>query len=76
MAERPAWFDPESENSPLLTAMAELRHVCTRAQFTVPHTRQPGSHMAVQAIMKAIDDYAECEMGHGEFFWHKPHSAG
>ena len=56
--------------------MAELRLTCTRAQFTVPHTRQPGSHMAIQAIMKAMDDYAECEMGHREFFWHKPHSAG
>jgi hypothetical protein len=30
----------------------------------------------VQAIMTAIDDYAEREMGNREYFWDMPHHAG
>jgi hypothetical protein len=29
----------------------------------------PGSHVLVQAIMSAIDDYAERETGNREYFW-------
>jgi len=36
----------------------------------------PGSYILVQAIMEAIDDYAERETGNREYFWNKPHSAG
>ena len=30
----------------------------------------------VQAIWKAIDDYAELETGKREYFWNRPHSIG
>jgi hypothetical protein len=30
----------------------------------------------VQAIMSAIDDYAERETGNREYFWNRPHKAG
>jgi hypothetical protein len=36
----------------------------------------PGSHVLVQAIISAIDDYAERETGNREYFWNKPHKAG
>jgi hypothetical protein len=51
-----------------------LRHLCTRAE----HVRMtvPGSHVLVQAIMSAIDDYVERETGNREYFWGKPHKAG
>jgi hypothetical protein len=42
----------------------------------MPHAKVPGSLMLIEAIKKAIDDYAECEMGHREYFWGRPHSAG
>ena len=42
----------------------------------MPCVKQPGSYALLQAIKEAIDDYAECEMGHREFFLDKPHSAG
>jgi hypothetical protein len=70
------WFDPNKHDSRLLAAMSELRHLCTRAEHTVPLTRQSGSRVLIKAIMSAIDDYAECETGHREFFWDKPHSIG
>jgi hypothetical protein len=36
----------------------------------------PGSHILVQAIISAIDDYAEREMANREYFWNRPHSMG
>ena len=70
------WYDPETEKSRLLKALDEARRLCCSAQETVPHTTMPGSFMALQAIKDAIDDYAERQMGHREFFWGRPHSAG
>jgi len=70
------WFDPDKNKSLLLAAMSELRFLCTRAEQTVPFTKQPGSKILVSAIMSAIDDYAECETGYREFFWGRRHSAG
>ena len=40
----------------------------------MPHAKVPGS--LIEAIKKAIDDYAECEMGHREYFWGRPHKRG
>ena len=42
----------------------------------MPVARAPGSLMLIEAIKQIIDDYAECEMGHREYFWARPHSAG
>jgi hypothetical protein len=36
----------------------------------------PGSHVLVQAIMSAIDHYAECETGNREYFLNQQHGAG
>jgi hypothetical protein len=30
----------------------------------------------MEAIKQAIDDWAECEMGHREYFWGRPPSVG
>ena len=77
MGKQRAWYyDAETETSPLLAAMAELRLVCTRAQYAVPYMTRNGSFQTIEAIKTAIDDFAENEIGHREFFWHKPHSAG
>jgi hypothetical protein len=38
--------------------------------------KAPGSAIMIQGIMSAIDDYAERETGHREYFWTRPHSAG
>jgi hypothetical protein len=55
-------------------AARKVRHVCTRAERV--RMTVPGGHVLVQAIMSAIDDYAERETGNREYFWGKPHSAG
>ena len=37
----------------------------------------PGAvQTSVIGLFKTIDDYAELEMGHREYFWGRPHSAG
>jgi hypothetical protein len=70
------WYDPTTEKSRFLEALSRTRHLSTRAEETVPYSRQHGSVMLIAAIRSAIDDYAEHEMGHREYFWDKPHSAG
>jgi hypothetical protein len=70
------WYDPQTEESRLLAALDQTRHLCCSAQETVPHTTKPGSFMALQAIKDAIDNYAERQMEHREYFWGRPHSAG
>jgi hypothetical protein len=51
-----------------------MNRLCNRAE----HVRMtvPGSHVMVQAIMSAIDDYAERETGNRQYFRNKPHKAG
>jgi hypothetical protein len=70
------WYDPETEKSRLLAALSEKRRLCCSAEQTVPRTLRPGSFMLIEAIKEAIDNYAECEMGHRGYFWGRPHSAG
>jgi len=36
----------------------------------------PGSSIMIDGIKSAIDDYAERETGHREYFWARPHKAG
>ena len=71
---KPRWYDPETDQSQFMAALWKVRHLCTRLE----HVRMtvPGSHVLVQAIMSAIDDYAERETGNREYFWGKPHKAG
>jgi hypothetical protein len=65
---QPLWYDPETDPSKFMAALWEVRHLCTRAE----HVRMtvPGSYVLVQAIMSAIDDYAERETGN-----RRPHKA-
>ena len=49
-------------------------HLCTRAESA--RMTVPGSYVLVQAIMSAIDDYAERETGNREYFWNRPQGAG
>jgi hypothetical protein len=69
------WYDHENP-SKLLAALWEVRRLCTSAEQTHRITRKPGSYVRVEAIKKAIDDYAECEFGNREYFWNRPHKAG
>jgi hypothetical protein len=55
------WYDPGTEKSLFLAALAHTRHLCTGAEMTVPYMKMPGSSIVVQAIISAIDDYAERE---------------
>jgi hypothetical protein len=62
------WHDPNAkENSPWITALAEVRHRATREGWCYPH---------VQAIIVAIDQYAEAAKGNRDFFLNKPQKIG
>ncbi len=70
------WYNPDTEAARFLAALSQVRHLCTRAEETLPYTTEPGAYIFVHAIMSAIDDYAEKEMGHREYFWTRPYNAG
>jgi hypothetical protein len=55
-------------------APGRVWHLCTRAESA--RMTVPGSHVLVQAIMSAIDDYAERDAGNREYFWNRPQGAG
>lgn len=53
------WFDDERELSPFLTALEDVRRKATREGWCYAH---------VQAIIVAIDQYAEAATGNREYF--------
>jgi hypothetical protein len=57
------WFDDEKEPSPYLKALEEVRRLGTREGWRNQH---------VQAIIVAIDQYAEAATGNRDFFLNKP----
>jgi hypothetical protein len=61
------WYDANADNPPWLNALAEVRHIGTREGYCFQH---------VQAIMLAIDQYAETALGNRQFFLNKPHTIG
>jgi hypothetical protein len=61
------WYDANAENTPWIKALAEVRHRWTREGYCFQH---------VQAILLAIDQYAETALGNRQFFLNKPHSIG
>ena len=63
----PRYFSDEPDLSPFLKALNETRRQATREGYCYPH---------VQAIMVAIDQYAEAATGNRDYFLNKPHSAG
>jgi hypothetical protein len=76
MNKRSPWYDPNAEKSRLLAALDQTRRLCCNSEEVMPLARKRDSYALLQKIKEAIDDYAECEMGHREFFWGRPHSAG
>jgi hypothetical protein len=61
------WYDPSAENPPWIKALAEVRHLAPREGWRYQH---------VQAIIVAIDQYAEAALGNREFFLNRPYSIG
>jgi hypothetical protein len=59
-----------------MAKLAEVRRMCTRAELALPVMTVPGSDVMIHGIMSAIDDFAERETGHREYFWGRPHSGG
>jgi len=61
------WYDDNADNPPWLKALAEVRRRATREGWRYQH---------VQAIIVAIDQYAESALGNRDFFLKKPPSIG
>lgn len=61
------WYDHNADNPPWLKALAEVRDRATREGWCYQH---------IQAIVVAIDQYAEAAYGNRQYFLNKPHSIG
>ena len=61
------WFDPNADNPPWIKALAEVRQLAPREGWRYQH---------VQALIVAIDQYAEAALGNREYFLNKPQSIG
>ena len=53
------WYDHNADNPPWIKALAEVR---------IQATREGWCHAHVQAIIVAIDQYAEAALGNRSFF--------
>jgi hypothetical protein len=67
VTERLQWYDEKDDHSPWIKALAEVRIRAAREGWCYQH---------VQAIIVAIDQYAEVALGNRQFFLNKPHSIG
>ncbi|HWJ19830.1 hypothetical protein [Bradyrhizobium sp.] len=68
MPHEPAkWYDHNTDNPPWIRALAEVRLLAPREGYCFHH---------VQAIIVAIDQYAEKALGNREFFLNKPYGIG
>src|ERR1700722_4454360 len=64
----PVWYDHNAtDNPPWIKALADVRRRGTLEGYCYFH---------VQAIMLAIDQYAETALGNREYFLNRPHSIG
>lgn len=59
------YFSESEDQPPFIQALAEARRIGVHEGWCYHH---------VQAIIVAIDQYAEAATGNREFFWNKPHS--
>jgi len=59
------WFDDEKDHPPFLKTLQETRRQATREGWCYQH---------VQAIIVAIDQYAEAATGNRDFFLNEPRS--
>jgi len=67
MREPLQWYDHNADNPPRIKARAEVRQLAPREGWCYQH---------VQAIIVAIDQYAETALGNREFFLTKPYGIG
>ena len=67
VTERTQWYDDSDDHSPWIKALAEVRIRATREGWCYHH---------VQAIIVAIDQYAEAALGNRQFFLNRPYSIG
>jgi hypothetical protein len=66
--EIPKWHDANAkDNPPFLDALAKARDIAVREGWCYYH---------VQAIIVAIDQYAEAATGNRQYFQNRPHSIG
>jgi hypothetical protein len=63
----PQWFDNNPDKTPFLKALEDVRRKATREGWCYQH---------VQAIIVAIDQYAEAATGNRQYFLSKPQSIG
>src|SRR5258708_23200695 len=61
------WYDHNADNPPWIKALAEVRQLAPREGWRYQH---------VQAIIVAIDQYAETALGNREFFLNRPYGIG
>lgn len=61
------YFSDSPDQPPFLVALAEVRRIAVHEGWCYHH---------VQAIMIAIDQYAEAALGNREFFWNRPYGIG
>jgi hypothetical protein len=61
------WFDRNADNLPFIKALAEVRQLAPREGWRYQH---------VQAIIVAIDQYAEAALGNRDYFLNRPQSIG
>jgi hypothetical protein len=59
------YFSDSNDQSEFIKALAEARRIGVHEGWCYHH---------VQAIIVAIDMYAEAATGNREFFWNEPHS--
>jgi hypothetical protein len=61
------WYEPNANNPPWIKALADVRRMGTLEGYCFHH---------VQAIMIAIDQYAETALGNRDYFLNRPYSIG
>ncbi|NPU11363.1 hypothetical protein HL666_11350 [Bradyrhizobium sp. 83002] len=61
------WYSDEQNPPPILKSLHESRRLLTNEGWCYRHA---------QAIMVAIDQYAEAATGNRDYFLSKPHSIG
>jgi len=64
VTESPKWYGDKEEHPPRIKALAEVRLRAPPEGWCYQH---------VQAIIVAIDQYAEAALGNREFFLNKPY---
>ena len=67
MPEPLKWYEDNADNPPWIKASVKVRRLAPREGWRYQH---------VQAIIVAIDQYAEAALGNREFFLNKPHRIG